>query len=263
MKTVLDMQRYKNKNQKISMITCYDYTSAKILNASDIDILLVGDSLAQVIYGFPNTLHATVPMMVSHTSAVSRGAPHKFLVADMPFLSTRKGLQSAVESAGLLMTSGAQAVKIEGGREVNSCIEYLVASGIPVMGHLGLTPQFFHQLGGHKVQGRSDAAADKILEDAILLEKAGCFSIVLECIPSKLAKKITEVLEIPTIGIGAGQYTSGQVLVFQDMLGMQQDFHPKFLKVYETCSEKILSAVNKYAAEVSLGHFPAMEHAYE
>lgn len=177
MKTILDVQKYKNKNQKISMITCYDFSFAKILNSSNIDILLVGDSLAQVIYGYANTFHATISMMALHTSAVSRGAPNKFIIADMPFLSTRKGLKYAVEAAGDLMTAGAQAVKIEGAKSNLQLIEHLVESGIPVMGHLGLTPQFIHQLGGNKIQGRDDACANHILNDAILLEKSGCFEI--------------------------------------------------------------------------------------
>lgn len=263
MKTILDFQQYKNKKQKISMLTCYDYFFAKILNTSNIDVLLVGDSLLQVIYGYPNTLYATVSVMALHTSAVARGAPNKCIVADMPFLSTRKGIKYAVEAAGNLMTSGAQAVKIEGAKSNIRLITHLVESGIPVMGHLGLTPQFIHQLGGNKVQGRDEICANNILNDALLLEKAGCFSIVLECIPSELSKKITDTLTIPTIGIGAGQYTSGQVLVLQDMLGMQNDFKPKFLKIYTTLAEQTLSAINTYVSEVYSVTFPNKEHVYE
>ena len=263
MKTVLDFKKYKNKNQKISMVTCYDFSFAKILNASNIDILLVGDSLSQVIYGYSNTFHATMSMMALHTSAVSRGAPNKFIIADMPFLSTRKGLKYAVEAAGNLMTSGAQAVKIEGAKSNIQLIEHLVESGIPVMGHLGLTPQFIHQLGGNKIQGRDETCASNILNDAVLLEKSGCFGIVLECIPSQLSKKITDALSIPTIGIGAGLHTSGQVLVMQDMLGIQNDFNPKFLKRYGDVAEQTLLAVNTYASEVLTGSFPDERHAYE
>lgn len=263
MKTVVDFQIYKSKNQKISMITCYDFSFAKILNASNIDILLVGDSLSQVIYGYENTCHATMSMMISHTSAVSRGAPNKFIIADMPFLSTRKGLKYAVEAAGNLITSGAQAVKIEGAKSNIQIIEHLIESGIPVMGHLGLTPQFTHQLGGNKIQGRDETCATHMLDDALLLEKAGCFGIVLECIPGELAKKITDALSIPTIGIGAGLHTSGQVLVMQDMLGIQNDFNPKFLKRYSNVAEQTLLAVNTYVSEVLAGSFPDRRHAYE
>ena len=263
MKTVLDFQRYKDNKQKISMITCYDYSFARILNASTIDVLLVGDSLAEVIYGHPNTCYATVSMMNLHTSAVSRGAPNKFIVADMPFLSTRKGKKYAIETAGNLITSGAKAVKIEGAKSNVSLITHLVESGIPVMGHLGLTPQFIHQLGGNKIQGRDEACANNIINDALLLEQAGCFSIVLECIPNTLSEKITAALTIPTIGIGAGPNTSGQVLVLQDMLGMHPVFLANFLKLYAALAEYILSSVNAYASDVSSVAFPNKEHAYD
>lgn len=263
MKTIHDFASAKSKNQKITMLTCYDYTFAKLLNTSDVDTLLVGDSLAQVIHGHPSTLHATVSMMAMHTQAVSRGAPNKFIVADMPFLSTRKGTKHAVEAAGVLMKAGAHAIKIEGAKGHLDLIRHIVDSGIPVMGHLGLTPQSIHQLGGAKVQGRSDAAAEAILEESLQLEKAGCFSLVLECIPTELARKITYALNIPTIGIGAGPDTSGQVLVLHDMLGLNQDFNPKFLKKYLNGAEITTQAFQVYVAAVRGGRFPTLENSYE
>ncbi len=263
MKTILDFQSFKKKNQKITMVTCYDYTFAKILNTTDIDTLLVGDSVSQVIHGYPTTLHATVSMMELHTAAVAKGAPNKFIVADMPFLSTRKGIKHAVEAAGILMKAGAQAVKIEGAKGHEKIIQHLAESGIPVMGHLGLTPQSIHQLGGPKIQGRDDAGAENILSDALALEKAGCFSLVLECIPTELSKKITYALHIPTIGIGASEHTSGQVLVLHDMLGLNADFKPKFLKKYSSAAETTIVAINSYVAEVRNGIFPNKEHSYE
>jgi 3-methyl-2-oxobutanoate hydroxymethyltransferase len=263
MKTILDFQAFKKKNQKITMVTCYDYSFAKVLNKTDIDTLLVGDSVVQVMHGYPTTLHATVAMMELHTAAVAKGAPNKFVVADMPFLSTRKGIKHAVEAAGILMKAGAQAVKIEGTKGHEKLIQHLVESGIPVMGHLGLTPQSIHQLGGPKIQGRDEAGAENILNDALALEKAGCFSLVLECIPTELSKKITSALQIPTIGIGASVHTSGQVLVLQDMLGLNADFKPKFLKKYSNGAENTIAAINSYVAEVRGGTFPDKEHSYE
>lgn len=263
MKTILDFAQYKKKNQKIVMLTCYDYAFAKILNSSAVDTLLVGDSVAQVIHGYPTTLHATVSMMALHTQAVAKGAPDKFVIADMPFLSTRKGLKHAIESAGQLMKAGAQAVKIEGAKGHLDMIRHLVDSGIPVMGHLGLTPQSIHQLGGPKIQGRDQNTADIILEEARQLEKAGCFSLVLECIPTELSKKITHALMIPTIGIGAGVHTSGQVLVLQDMLGLNAQFNPKFLKKYLDGSQQTLNAFNLYVKEVHEASFPTSDHSYE
>ena len=263
MKTILDFAAFKKKNQKITMLTCYDYTFAKILNQSDVDTLLVGDSVSQVIHGYPTTLHATVAMMELHTAAVAKGAPNKFIVSDMPFLSTRKGIKHAVEVAGTLMKAGAQAVKIEGAKGHEKLIQHLVESGIPVMGHLGLTPQSIHQLGGPKIQGRDDASAENILNDALALEKAGCFSLVLECIPTELSQKVTYALQIPTIGIGASAHTSGQVLVLQDMLGLNADFKPKFLKKYSNAADTTIAAINSYVAEVRTQKFPQAEHSYE
>lgn len=263
MKTILDFATRKKKKEKISMVTCYDYTFAKIVAESTVDTILVGDSLAQVIHGFPNTLHATIEMMALHTAAVARGAGNKFIVADMPFMSTRKGLENTMNDVQKLMLAGAHAVKIENADGHAELIKHIVESGVPVMGHLGLTPQSIHQLGGPKIQGRSQNAAEKLMQDALVMQNAGCFSIVLECIPTTLAEKITNNLIIPTIGIGAGSSTDGQVLVLQDMLGMNPEFNPKFLKKFGQEHSHTLSALNEYAHEVSMASFPKPEHGYE
>lgn len=263
MKTILDFANKKVKKEKFSMVTCYDYGFAKIVAESKVDTILVGDSLAQVIHGFPNTLHATIEMMALHTAAVARGAGNKFIVADMPFMSTRKGLETAMNDVQKLMVAGAHAVKIENADGHAELIKHIVESGVPVMGHLGLTPQSIHQLGGPKIQGRSQTSAEKLSNDAFIMEQAGCFSLVLECIPSVLASKVTESLKIPTIGIGAGVETDGQVLVLNDMLGMTPDFNPKFLKKFGQGHEHTLTALNHYATEVSDKSFPKPENGYE
>lgn len=263
MKSVLEFQKAKLNRKKITMVTCYDYSMAKILNATDVDTLLVGDSVAQVMHGYETTLHATVGLMALHTKAVAKGAPEKFIIADMPFLSTRKGIKYAVEAAQKLMLSGANAVKIEGASGHLELIRHLVDSGIPVMGHLGLTPQSIHQLGGPKIQGRTESQAEKLLKDSLALEKAGCFAIVFELIPAILAQNISEQLIIPTIGIGAGKNTDGQVLVLQDLLGFNPDFNPKFLKKYSDGFNLIKSSVNTYTAEVINHNFPQIENSYE
>ncbi len=263
MNTILDFQKKKLNQQKITMITGYDFTFAKIIQKTNIDCVLVGDSLAQVMHGHPTTLKATTQMMALHTAAVVRGLPNKFIIADMPFLSTRKGLKHTMDCVDLVMKAGAQAIKIEGADGHLTLIQHITQSGIPVMGHLGLTPQSIHQLGGPKIQGRKTEQATKILNDAVALENAGCFAVVLECVPSVLAKEISSVLKIPTIGIGAGSDTDGQVLVLQDMLGMNPDFHPKFLKKYLNGSELIINALNSYVTDVETIKFPTAEHAYE
>lgn len=262
MKTILDFSIKKTKKEKISMVTCYDYSFAKILSATNIDTILVGDSLAQVIHGFPNTLHATIEMMTLHTAAVARAASNKFIVADMPFLSTRKGLEATMNDVQKLMLAGAHAIKIEGTDGHTDLIKHIVESGIPVMGHLGLTPQSIHQLGGPKIQGRTDQQADKLLQDSLDLQKAGCFALVLECIPTMLATKVTEALAIPTIGIGAGVETDGQVLVLNDLLGMNPEFNPKFLKKYSSSYDQTLVAINQYAYDVAHQVFPKPENGY-
>lgn len=263
MKTILDFQNAKHKNKKIVMVTCYDFSLAKIVNSSSIDTILVGDSVAQVMHGYDTTLNATPNMMALHTKAVAKGAVDKFVVADMPFTSTRKGIRYAVEVAQKLMCAGARAVKIEGADGHLQLIQHLVDSGIPVMGHLGLTPQSIHQLGGPKIQGRNTDQAEKILKDAKALEQAGCFSLVLECVPSVLAEKITKALHIPTIGIGAGVNCDGQVLVLQDMLGLNPNFTPKFLKKYLSGFDLVQTSLNQYASEVQSEVFPTLENSYE
>jgi 3-methyl-2-oxobutanoate hydroxymethyltransferase len=257
-----DFQKKKLQKEKISMVTCYDYWSAQIISESDVDCILVGDSLSMVMHGFKSTVSATMDMMVFHTEAVSRGAKDTFLIGDLPFLSYRKGLRENVESVLKIMQAGAHAIKLEGAKGNLDLIEHLVASGVPVMGHLGLTPQSINTLGGYKVQGKEKERAKEITQNATDLEKAGCFSLVLECVPSSLAKEITESLHIPTIGIGAGPDVSGQVLVLHDLLGLNSDVKPKFLKKYYNGSEQILHALNSFSHEVKEKLYPAQEHCY-
>ena len=263
MNTILDFQKKKNAGQKITMVTCYDYSFAKIIQNTNVDCVLVGDSLAQVMHGHSTTLKATAQLMALHTAAVVRGMKNKFIIADMPFLSTRKGLKHTMDCIDLVMKAGAHAIKIEGADGHTDLIKHIVQSGVPVMGHLGLTPQSIHQLGGPKVQGKKSEHALKISIDAAALQNAGCFSLVLECVPAVLAKQISADLQIPTIGIGAGSDTDGQVLVLQDMLGMNPDFQPKFLKKYLNGSDLIVSAINTYVTDVEAAKFPQKEHTYE
>ncbi|MBC7467577.1 MAG: 3-methyl-2-oxobutanoate hydroxymethyltransferase [Bdellovibrio sp.] len=263
MTTILDFKKKKLAKEKITMVTCYDHAFAKLVSKSNMDCVLVGDSLGQVIHGFPTTLQVTTDLMVLHTQAVVRGAPNKFIVTDMPFLSTRKGLVFAMECIEKIMQAGAQAVKIEGADGHLELIKHIVESGVPVMAHLGLTPQSIHQLGGPKVQGKKTEQAHKILEDALALEKAGCFAVVLECVPAALAKEISEKLQVPTIGIGGGHDTDGQVLVLQDMLGMNSEFSPKFLKKFMNGADLITGALNEYVSEVKEVKFPGPGHQYD
>lgn len=263
MKTILDFQKKKTTGQKITMVTCYDYSFAKLVAQSEVDTVLVGDSLAQVMHGHPTTLTASTALMALHTKAVCAGIGDKFVVSDMPFLSTRKGLKHAMDQVEKMMKAGAHALKIEGASGHLELIQHIVESGVPVMGHLGLTPQSIHQLGGPKIQGRDTKTADKLKKDALDLEQAGCFSLVLECVPAALSTEITKSLHIPTIGIGAGAGCDGQVLVLQDMLGMNKDFTPKFLKKFLQGSALITEALNSYVTEVKTQSFPAKEHGYE
>lgn len=260
--TILEFQRKKRENEKISMVTCYDYTSAKLLAQTAVDCLLVGDSVAMTMHGFKHTLSATIEMMCTHTAAVSRGASEKFIVSDLPFMSYRKSLSDSMLAIQLLMQNGASAVKLEGADGNLELIKHTVESGVPVMGHLGLTPQSVHQLGGYKVQGKTDATAEKLKQDALALQQAGCFCIVLECVPAQLAAEITQALDIPTIGIGAGADTNGQVLVYQDLLGMDKTFKPKFVKSFLDGSERIRQAVESYINEIHSGEFPLHEHSF-
>lgn len=259
---VRDFQQMKDEGRRISMITCYDYSSARAVAESNIDCILVGDSLAMTMHGFPTTLSATTTMMAFHTAAVAKGAPAKFIVADLPFLSYRKGLKDAMDSVHELMSAGAHAVKLEGVRGHADIVRHIVDSGVPVMGHLGLTPQSFHALGGMKVQARTNAAVKVLSSEARELEDAGCFAIVLECVPVQVARRVTDLLKVPTIGIGAGPYVSGQVLVYQDMIGLNPGFKPKFLRVYANTFEVIRTALNAYDRDVKSGVFPLESESY-
>lgn len=244
------------------MVTCYDYWTANIINETKIDCILVGDSAAMVMHGYTNTIHATIEMMVMHVRAVAKGASHKFIIADMPFLSCKKGLKHAMTCAEQLLQAGAHAIKIEGVRGSERLIQHIVESGIPVMGHLGLTPQSVHQLGGFQIQGKNKESAEALKLDALTLEKLGCFALVLECIPAELAETITRQLHIPTIGIGAGIHVDGQVLVLQDLIGSNKNFKPKFLKQYLNTHELIHASVEQFHHEVKSEQYPGLEYSY-
>src|SRR5713101_1600266 len=257
-----DFLRAKVECRKLSMVTCYDYTFARLLSRSAIDGILVGDSAAMVMHGHSSTLSMTVELARLHTEAVVRGAAGKFVVDDMPFLSFRKGLAAALECAQVLMRAGAHAVKLEGVDGHEDVIQRMAQSGIPVMGHLGLQPQSVHAYGGFRVQGRSDDSARDIVRQAIALEELGAFAIVLECVPSNLAQEITTDLRIPTIGIGAGAGCDGQILVLQDLLGMNMDFHPKFARPFLDGARSVLEALARFDEAVKAGTFPAGEESY-
>ena len=257
MKTIVDFARAKREQLPIVMLAAYDALMARVIAASEADAILVGDSVAMVVHGFPSTVHATVDMMVTHTAAVRRGAPDMVVVADMPFLSVRRGRQAATDAAGALMQAGATAVKIEGVTGHEDVIAHLVASGIPVMGHLGLTPQSVHQFGGYRLQGRAPAEAERLKREAETLEELGAFALVLECVPATLAAAITEARNIPTIGIGAGAQTAGQVLVLSDLLGLDPKFQPRFARRYVEGHELVRDAVNRFVGDVRGAQFPA------
>jgi 3-methyl-2-oxobutanoate hydroxymethyltransferase len=259
---IRDFATKKQQRVPISMVTCYDAWSAALIADTDIDCVLVGDSLAMVVYGHETTLPADMDTMAAHTAAVRRGAPDKFLIGDMPFLSYRRSLESAVDNAGKLMRAGAQAVKLEGAEGNIELIRHLVESGVPVMGHLGLTPQSVHRLGGFRVQARDDAAAELLVEQARELEEAGCFALVLEAIPASVAAAVTEALAIPTIGIGAGSKVDGQVLVLQDLLGVNTAFRPKFVRTWMDGSTLIRNALQSYHRDVVERTFPNGEESY-
>lgn len=262
MKTVLDFAAARDRQRPISMVTCYDAWSARIIERSDIDCILVGDSVAMVVHGHDSTVPATPEMMALHVAAVRRGAPSKFVVGDFPFLAHRQGTAHATVVADQLMKAGAQAVKIEGLRGHEEVVAGLVEAGVPVVGHLGLTPQSVHQLGGFRVQARDDAGAVRLLEDARRLEDLGCFSLVLEAVPSALAAEVTAQLSIPTIGIGAGPATSGQVLVLHDLLGMNDTFQPRFVRRYLAGERLLRQALDSFAADVVSGAFPDDKETY-
>lgn len=262
LKSVLDFKKMKQAKQPISMLTCYDFTMAQILNETAVDCLLVGDTLAMLMHGHSTTVPATMEMMALHVAAVARGAPNKFVIGDLPFLSYRKGLTNAVENVALLMQAGAQAVKLEGAAGNLELIHHLVNSGVPVMGHIGLTPQSINQLGGFRLQAKTDDDKKLLFESAKQLEEAGCFSIVLECVPSDIAREISQALDIPTIGIGAGVGTDGQVLVLQDMLGLNPQFKAKFVRHFMSGFSLIKESVANYVTAVQEGTFPNNAESY-
>lgn len=262
--TVVTFKNAKNMNEKLTMLTAYDYSTAKLMDDAGINGILVGDSLGMVCLGYDDTLSVTMEDIIHHTKAVARGVKNSLVVADMPFMSYQTSVYDAVVNAGRLIKEGkANAVKLEGGLEVCDKIEAIVKASIPVMGHIGLTPQSVNAIGGFKVQGKNEEAARKLINDAIAVEKAGAFSIVLEGVPSKLADIITDKVSIPTIGIGAGARCDGQILVYQDMLGMFDDFTPKFVKKYECLGDKMKEAFKNYIDEVKDGSFPSEEHGFK
>lgn len=261
--TLLDLQKKKREKTPIVMVTAYDYPSAKLADEAGVDMILVGDSLGMVVLGYDTTVQVTVDDMVHHTKAVTRGAKHAFVVADLPFLTVHLGVESTLKAAGRLMQEGlAQGVKIEGGSEVAAQVQACVRAGIPVVGHLGLLPQSVHQLGGYRVQAKELASAKKLLEDAKALEEAGAFAVVLECVPGPLATLVSEALSIPTIGIGAGAGCDGQVLVYHDLLQYATDLAPKFVKTYADVGTAIRHAIAAYAREVRERSFPGPEHTF-
>ena len=263
-KTVSTLQQAKENGQKITMLTAYDYSTAKLMDEAGIDMILVGDSLGNVILGYEDTISVTMEDMIHHGAAVSRGVKETMVVVDMPFMSYQISVEEAVTYAGRLMKEGrANAVKLEGGKSVCPQIKAITQAGIPVVAHLGLTPQSINALGGYKVQGKSEDAAKKLLEDALAVQEAGAFALVLECVPTKLASLITKKLTIPTIGIGAGNECDGQVLVYQDMLGMFSDYVPKFVKQFAQVGEIMKKAFSDYKEEVASGAFPAEKNSYK
>ena len=262
--TVMTFQQQKDEHKKITMLTAYDYSTAKVMDNEGINGILVGDSLGMVMLGYEDTLSVTMEDMLHHTKAVARGAKNALVVADMPFMSYQTSVYDAVYNAGRLMKEGrCQAVKLEGGALVCPQIKAIVAASIPVMAHIGLTPQSVNAFGGFKVQGKSEATAKRILEEAKQVEKAGAFAVVLECVPAKLAELITKSISIPTIGIGAGAGCDGQILVYQDMLGMFDDFKPKFVKQFAQVGKEMKKGIKAYIEETQIGTFPAKEHTFK
>ena len=262
MTSVHDFARFKAAGRRISMVAAYDAWSAAVIARSEVDAILVGDSAAMVLHGYPTTLAATVSMMAAHTAAVARAASGKLVIADLPFLSYRKGLVAAMNAVGALMSKGAHAVKLEGVGGNEDIIRHVIGSGVPVMGHIGLTPQSVHQLGGFRVQGKTPAAADALKCQAHTLEDLGCFAIVLECVPATVASRSTSELRLPTIGIGAGAGTDGQVLVLHDLLGIDTGPTPRFVRRYLDGERLVAEALNHYDRDVKEGRFPAIEESY-
>ena len=261
--TPVDIQEMKRAGKKITMLTAYDYPMALLEDRAGIDIILVGDSVGMVVLGYENTIPVTMDEMIHHTKAVSRGARSALIIGDMPFMSYNSSEREAITNAGRFMKEGgADAVKLEGGGSVTEVVRGIVKAGIPVMGHIGLTPQTISMLGGFKVQGKDAKAAQKIIDDAMILEEAGAFSVLLEAIPAPIARRITEKLIVPTIGIGAGVDCDGQVLVVHDMLGLFDRFTPRFVKKYANLSDSILKALESYREDVLKGAFPADQHSF-
>ena len=262
--TLFDLDRKKREKRPITMLTAYDYSSAILVDRGGIDIILVGDSLAMVMLGLSGTVPVTMEEMLHHCRAVARGSQYALLVGDMPFMSYQASVNEAVRNAGRFLKEGnMESVKLEGGREIASTARAIVDAGIPVMGHIGLTPQSASKLGGYRVQGKTANDAQRLLDDALQLEEAGCYSIVLEAIPEKVAEVISKRLQIPTIGIGAGKHCDGQVLVYHDLVGLFERFQPKFVKQYADAGKLIGQAIKQFALDVEEGLFPAEEHTYD
>ncbi|MBN1755905.1 3-methyl-2-oxobutanoate hydroxymethyltransferase [bacterium] len=261
--TIRNLQKMKVEGEKIAALTAYDYYMAKFVEEAGIEVILVGDSLNMVVYGEPSTLSCTMTKMLAHTKAVSSSALRALVVGDMPFLSYQPSIREAIYNAGLFLSEGgAQAVKLEGGLEFVPTVGKIIESGIPVMGHLGMLPQSVHKYGGYLVRGKTDREQEYLLESALALQEAGCFAIVLEKVPAKLGKKLTESLAIPTIGIGAGPYCDGQILVLNDMLGLYDKFCPKFVRPYANLKKLILKAVKHYRNDVKSGDYPSSEESF-
>lgn len=264
MKTINTFQRLKNNNEKITMLTAYDYSTAQVLEQAEIDGILVGDSLAMVALGYENTYNITIDEMTVFVKAVARGAKNSFIIGDMPFMSYNLSVEQGLENASKMIKAGASGVKLEGCNDhILTLIKRCVESGIPVLGHLGFTPQLMNTIGGHKIQGKTSEKIEEILRSAKKLEEAGCFAVVLELMPEESAKYVTENLNIPTIGIGAGKYCSGQIVVTDDILGKFTDFAPKFVKKYANLHDTVLNAVEEYIAEVKNELFPSEKESFE
>ena len=262
--TVNTFKKAKENKEKITMLTAYDYSTAKLVDEAGVESILVGDSLGMVVLGYEDTLSVTMEDMIHHTAAVARGAKNAMVIADMPFMSYQTSVYDAVVNAGRLIKEGrAQAVKLEGGLEVCEQIKAIVNASIPVCAHIGLTPQSINAFGGFQVQGKGEEAAKRLLEEAKAVEEAGAFAVVLECVPEKLATLISEKISIPTIGIGAGAGCDGQVLVYQDMLGLYSDFVPKFVKQFKNLGQEMKDGFAAYVKEVKEGTFPAKEHTFK
>lgn len=261
--TKTTLLKMKKTGERIAAITSYDYLCTKMIDGTGIDLILVGDSLGMVVMGYENTLPVTMEEIIHHCKAVVRARPRAIVVGDMPFMSYQASVEDAVRNAGrLVKEGGAESVKLEGGQRYVPVIEAIVQASIPVVGHLGLTPQSLHQFGGYRIQGKDQASADRLVEDAKALEQAGCYAIVLEGIPWQLARRITEAVSIPTIGIGAGPHCDGQVLVLHDLLGIFEEPLPKFVRCYEQLGERMRAAIAAYAKDVKEGRFPGLEHSY-